>query len=114
MRIVVFLASLFLLALLGYVGISGYFLAHATAGLLQVGPLAAALATAEPPTDPLQLGYRGDPMAALSLPFETVQLDTPLGKTEAWLVPAAGAETGFRRLVHGHGARPTTRSGVEP
>lgn len=101
MRIVVFLASLVILALVGFVGISGYFLAHATAGLLQVGPLAATLAATEPPTDPLALGYRGDPMAALSLPYETVSLDTPLGKTEAWLVPASGTEVGRAIYVHG-------------
>lgn len=101
MRIVVFLATLLALAFLGYVGISGYFLAHATAGLLTTGPLAAALATAEPPTDPLALGYRGDPMAALSLPFQTVALDTALGPAEAWLVPAAGPEAGRAIYVHG-------------
>jgi uncharacterized protein len=97
MRIVVFLVSLIVLAFGGYVGIGGYFLAHGTAGLLKVGPIAAAL----PPTDPLALGYRGDPMTALSLPFQTVQIDTPLGKAEAWLVPAAGAETGRAIYVHG-------------
>ncbi len=101
MRIVVFLGVLLAVALAGYVGISGYFLAHTTAGLLKTGPIAAALATAEPPTDPLALGYRGDPMAALSLPFQTVSLDTPLGPTEAWLVPAAGAEAGRAIYVHG-------------
>ncbi|WP_333814695.1 alpha/beta hydrolase [Tabrizicola sp.] len=101
MRVVVFLAVLVAAVALGYIGIGGYFLAHATAGLLKVGPIAAALATAEPPADPLALGYRGDPMAALSLPFETVTLDTALGPAEAWLVPAAGNETGRAIYVHG-------------
>lgn len=101
MRIVAFIATLVALALSAYVAISGYFLAHAAATLLRTGPIAAVLATAEPPTDPLALGYRGDPMQALSLPFQTVSLETPLGATEAWLVPAAGAEAGRAIYVHG-------------
>lgn len=101
MRIVVFLATLVALVFLGYVAIGGYFLAHVTAGLLTTGPLAAAFATSEPPTDPLALGYRGDPMTALSLPFQTVSLDTALGPAEAWLVPAAGPEAGRAIYVHG-------------
>ncbi len=101
MRVVVFLVVLVVVALAGYIGISGYFLAHAAMGLLQVGNISTALATAEPPTDPLALGYRGDPMAALSLPFETVALDTPLGAAEAWLVPAADVEAGRAIYVHG-------------
>lgn len=101
MRVVVFVLVLAAVALLGYIGITGFFLAHAAASLLKVGPIAAALATLAPPTDPLALGYRGDPMAALSLPFETVRLDTPLGQTEAWLVPAAGVEAGRAVYVHG-------------
>ena len=101
MRVVVFLVVLLAVVLLGYVGIGGYFLAHTAAGLLQVGNISTALATAEPPTDPLALGYRGDPMAALSLPFQTISLDTPLGAAEAWLVPAASAEAGRAIYVHG-------------
>lgn len=101
MRVVVFLLVLGLVALVGYVGITGYFLAHAAAGLLKVGPIAAVLATAEPPADPLALGYRGDPMTALSLPFQTVALETPLGTAEAWLVPSASPEAGRAIYVHG-------------
>lgn len=103
MRIVLFLASLLVFALVGYLAIAGYFLAHGVAGLLKTGPIAAALATADPPTDPLAPGYRGDPMAALSLPFQTVALETPLGPAEAWLVPAAGPEAGRAIYVHGIG-----------
>lgn len=101
MRAVFFVLMIVAVALLGYVGITGYFMAHAAAGLLKVGAISTALATAEPPKDPLALGYRGDPMVALSLPFETVTLDTPLGPTEAWLVPAAGTEAGRAIYVHG-------------
>jgi alpha-beta hydrolase superfamily lysophospholipase len=101
MRIVSFIVTLVLLAFVTYIGISGYFLAHSVAGLLQTGPLSAALANAKPPSDPLALGYRGDPMQALSLPFQTVSLETPLGPAEAWLVPAAGSEAGRAIYIHG-------------
>jgi uncharacterized protein len=103
MRIVFFIVTLVTLAFIGFVGINGYFLAHATAGLLKTGPIAAILATAEPPTDPLVLGYRGTPMQALSLPFQTVTLETPLGPAEAWRIPAAGVEVGRAIYVHGIG-----------
>ena len=62
MRAVFFVLVIVAVALLGYVGITGYFMAHAAAGLLKVGAISTALATAEPPKDPLALGYRGDPM----------------------------------------------------
>lgn len=101
MRVVFFLVVLVVAALVGYVGITGYFLAHAAAGLLKVGAISTALATAERPTDPLALGYRGDPMAALSLPFRTETLETPLGPAPAWFVPAAGTEVGRAIYVHG-------------
>lgn len=101
MRVVFFVAVLIIVALVAYVGIAGYFLAHAATGLLKVGNISAVLATAEPPSDPLALGYRGDPTAALDLPFQTVTLDTPLGPTEAWRIPAAGEEAGRAIYVHG-------------
>ncbi len=101
MRVVTFLAVLILVVLMGYIGTTGYFLAYAAVGLLKVGAISTALANVVPPTDPLALGYRGDPMTALSLPFQTVALDTPLGPSEAWLVPAAGPEAGRAIYVHG-------------
>jgi uncharacterized protein len=101
MRIAVFLAALVALALAGYLAITGYFLAHATTGLLRVGTIAATLNTEERPTDPLALNYRGDPMTALSLPFQTLTLETPLGPAEAWLVLATGPEAGRAVYVHG-------------
>jgi alpha-beta hydrolase superfamily lysophospholipase len=101
MRLVVFFVLLLALALVGYLAIVGYFLAHTASGILRVGPLASALATAEPPEDPLALGYRGNPMQALSLPFEIVPIETPLGPAEAWLVPAPGPEIGRAIYVHG-------------
>jgi hypothetical protein len=60
-----------------------------------------------PPTDPVELGYRGDPTAAFGIPFETVRYDTPLGPAGAWLVPgsraAARADTPWAIYVHGIG-----------
>jgi uncharacterized protein len=101
MRIAVFLTVLVTLALAGYLAITGYFLAHAASGILRVGALASAIQAAEKPTDALALGYRGDPLAALGLPFQTIALETPLGSAEAWLVPAQGTEAGRAVYVHG-------------
>lgn len=101
MRWIMFLAILAAIAVAGYVAVSGYFLAHTAAVILRVGPLSAALSQTEAPADPRALGYRGDPMAAFALPFETVAIETPLGPAEAWLVPANGAEKGRAVYVHG-------------
>jgi pimeloyl-ACP methyl ester carboxylesterase len=56
-----------------------------------------------PPTDPFELGYRGDPEAALGLPFETVRYTTELGEAEAWFVPAANMTGPWAVYVHGIG-----------
>lgn len=101
MRIVVWLVLAGAVALVGYLLVMGTLLARLAAGILTVGPLVTALGEATPPTDPMALGYRGDPTVALSLPFEVVGIETPLGPTEAWLVPAAGPEVGRAVYVHG-------------
>ncbi len=56
-----------------------------------------------PPTDPFELGYRGDPQVALGLPFETVHYTTALGEAEAWFVPAANMAGPWAVYVHGIG-----------
>ncbi|WP_423067804.1 alpha/beta hydrolase [Devosia sp. CN2-171] len=56
-----------------------------------------------PPKDPFELGYFGDPQAALGLPFETVHYDTDLGPAEAWFVPAANVDGPWAIYVHGVG-----------
>lgn len=56
-----------------------------------------------PPTDPFELGYRGDPQVALGLPFETVRYTTELGEAEAWFVPAANITGPWAVYVHGIG-----------
>ncbi len=101
MRIIFFLSFILALALSGYIAVGAWFLSKAATDVLAVGPLTALQRETEAPTDPLALGYRGSPMPALSLPFETVVIDTPLGPTEAWLVPADGPEAGRAIYVHG-------------
>lgn len=101
MRLVVFIGLLLAFAFAGYVAVTGFFLARASTGILTVGNISTMLARQEAPEDPLALGYRGNPMQALNLPFEIVPVDTPLGPVEAWLVPAAGPETGRAIYVHG-------------
>jgi uncharacterized protein len=101
MRLVLFVASLLALTFAGYVAISGFFLAKTLTGILTAGPVSSRLATAERPTDPLALGYRGNPMEALGLPFKIVKIETPLGPAEAWQVDAEGAAVGQAIYVHG-------------
>jgi uncharacterized protein len=101
MRIILFLGTLVVLVFAAYLGIAGYFLAHATTGLLKVGALTGITQVAAAPTDPLALGYRGNPMQALSLPFQNVEIATPLGPAPAWLVAAEGTEVGRAIYVHG-------------
>lgn len=101
MRLLAGLALAFVLVVAGYVAVAGVLLARAIVHILTVGTLAAALSTADPPADPLVPGYRGDPATALSLPFRSVSLDTPLGPSPAWLVPAKDVEFGRAVYVHG-------------
>lgn len=101
MRLILLFVFILALAAGAYIAATGYFLAHAAIGLLTVGNISTALATATPPSDPLALGYRGNPMLALGLPFQTVSVPTDLGPAEAWLVPAAGTEIGRAVYVHG-------------
>ena len=101
MRLVFVFVFILSIAGASYVAVAGYFLARAASGVLTVGAIASAISLAKPPEDPTALGYRGDPLAAFSLPFEVVSIDMPLGPTEAWLVPAAGQERGRAIYVHG-------------
>lgn len=56
-----------------------------------------------PPADPFELGFRGDPQQALGLAFQTVHYDTELGPAEAWFVPAANMTGPWAVYVHGVG-----------
>jgi acetyl esterase/lipase len=55
------------------------------------------------PSDPLVIGYRGDPSHAFGWNFETVRYPTELGDAEAWVVPAAGDQHLWAIWVHGIG-----------
>lgn len=57
----------------------------------------------DPPKDPFELGYMGDPQAAFGLPFETVSIETELGPAEAWFVPADKMDGPWAIYVHGVG-----------
>jgi alpha-beta hydrolase superfamily lysophospholipase len=105
MRVVLFVLFIVLFAMGGYLALSGWFLAKTVAGTLALGPLATAVAQADPPEDPMVVGYVGTPMEALGLPFQAITLETPLGPIEAWLVPAAGPEKGRAVYVHGIAGR---------
>lgn len=97
----------------GYVAAAGWLLQRGAAALLTVGEIGALVAPETPITDPLMLGYRGDPLEALGLAFETWEVATPLGPAEGWYVPGprddlaavyvhgvAGArEDGYRHLA---------------
>lgn len=96
------LAATIALSALLYTAVTGWLLAGATLRILTVGHLAGALAEAERPGDPLELGFRGDPGQALGLPFEALDIPTPLGPAPAWLVGAEGA-TGPLGAIYVHG-----------
>ena len=55
------------------------------------------------PTDPLSIGYRGDPKAAFGWDFEAVSYPTGLGDAAAWVVPGAAGERLWAIWVHGIG-----------
>ncbi len=78
---------------------AGLFLGH----LFKVGEVDWSGAGQPAPSDPLTLGYRGDPKAALGLDFTTVHYDTDLGPAEAWLVPATAPTKTWAIYVHGVG-----------
>ncbi|HEY4200531.1 MAG TPA: alpha/beta fold hydrolase [Devosiaceae bacterium] len=55
------------------------------------------------PGDPVEIGYRGDPQAALHLPFTAMQYPTELGPAAAWFVPAPAPSRTWAVFVHGVG-----------
>ena len=69
-----------------------------TAGIVPWSPEGPGL-----PTDPLTIGYRGDPRAAFGWAFEAVTYPTELGGAAAWLVPGASGEKLWAIWVHGIG-----------
>lgn len=71
--------------------------------LLRVPTPAEIAANTPATTDPTVIGYRGDPMAALGLPFEDVALDIGYGQAPAWLIPAEGEARGKTWAIYVHG-----------
>lgn len=55
------------------------------------------------PSDPLLIGYRGDPETAFGWEYETVLYPTELGDAEAWLIPAPAPSRFWAIWVHGIG-----------
>ncbi len=55
------------------------------------------------PSDPLLIGYRGNPKAAFGWEYETVLYPTDLGDAEAWLIPAPQPASLWAIWVHGIG-----------
>lgn len=84
-----------------YLGAVAWLVAGSTEASLRVGPIAEALAQQERPADPLELGYRGDPRAALGLDFEDVSIPTELGPAPGWFVD--GDRDAAFAAIHVHG-----------
>ncbi len=82
-----------------YVGIASWMASSLAGNITGVVQKAIAKDTSAPPTDPLQLGYRGDPGEAFGYAFEDVMIPTPLGDAPAWFVP--GSRTTWAIYVHG-------------
>ena len=88
---------------LAYVPLAGLLLAIGLRLALTAGVVDWSGARKPAPSDPVTLGYRGDPQAAFGYAFETVHYQTPLGAAEAWLVPAKKPSPLWAIFVHGIG-----------
>ncbi len=96
------------LAVLGilYLGSATLGLHRVASKYLEVGILSQMLDASPRPTEPGQIGYRGDPETAFDLPFETLAIQTELGPAEAWLVPEPfrpGAPQPHLAAIYVHG-----------
>ncbi len=70
---------------------------------LTPGPVDWVLSHAAVPTDPYEIGYRGNPKLGLGLDFTTIEYPTELGPIEAWRVPAAKRSRTWAIFIHGIG-----------
>lgn len=86
-----------------YVAAGTYAVHRMIEDLLRVQSPAEIAANEPPITDPTIIGYRGDPMTALGLPFEDVSLNTGQGPAPAWLIPADGEAKGKTWAIYVHG-----------
>lgn len=90
-----------------YVAAGTYAVHRFIEGLLTVPTVAERAASDRPTSDPKVIGYHGDPMIALGLPFEDLSIETGWGPAPAWLIPADGNPRGktWAIYVHGIGGR---------
>lgn len=54
-------------------------------------------------TDPMTVGYRGDPKQGLGLDFTEVSYETPIGPAPAWVIPTENMSGPWAIFVHGIG-----------
>ncbi|MCC5975909.1 MAG: hypothetical protein JJT81_17930 [Rubellimicrobium sp.] len=100
-RVLILLAAL-VVAVTAYFAATGLVLYRVAAELLRVGGLEAMIAGAqEPPQDPRDLGWRGDPQAAFGMDFVEVLLPGEIGPLPAWIVPPDSAGRMAAIYVHG-------------
>lgn len=71
----------------GYLIIGSLVLTLAASRLLSPEVLLEAFDMPERPSDPLTLGFRGDPASAFGMDFTILDVETPLGAAPAWWIP---------------------------
>jgi fermentation-respiration switch protein FrsA (DUF1100 family) len=86
-----------------YFAVGGLMTAGAIWYLLTPGKVDWSRAEGPAVTDPLTLGYQGDPRKALDLPFEPVALKTQLGDAPAWFVRSADSAPPDVMAIYVHG-----------
>lgn len=97
------IAALIIASSLAYFPVTGAIMTRETLGMIGASPESRAGWSGVAGTDPLILGYRGDPDQAFGLAYRTLPVQTPAGPAEAWLV-AGAADAPFAAIyVHGIG-----------
>lgn len=105
-RLVRIVAALVIVGLVGFVGYGSWVTAKSLRGILTVGGPTIQGDGWPAPQSPADIGYVGDPKAAYGLAFEDVEIDTELGPSPAWFVPAADESASrWAVVVHGIGGR---------
>lgn len=102
MRAALITLAALVVAAVAYLAATGLVFHRAAAELLRVGGLEAMIAEAQdPPQDPRDLGWRGDPQAAFGMDFAEVLLPGETGPLPAWVVPPVPAGPTAAIYVHG-------------
>lgn len=97
---------LLVIGFVGYLGYGSWVTAQSLRGILTVGGPTIQGDGWPAPQSPADIGYVGDPKAAYGYDFEDVEIETELGVSPAWLVPAADAAASrWAIVVHGIGGR---------